>query len=174
MQSKNNYTQKLIVASFFIAIEIILTRWFSINIGGIVRIGFAFIPISFLGIIYGPLWAGISYAVGDLIGMMLFPSGAFFPGFTLTAFLTGLVFGLFLHNKEITYKRVAIACFIVCFGLNLCLDTLWLVILMNKGFFALLPARIIKTIVAFCLQVVLIPFLWKNVFSRIPQVKQLS
>lgn len=174
MQSKQNYTQKLIIVAFFIAIEIILTRWFSINIGGIVRIGFAFVPISFLGIVYGPLWAGAAYAIGDLIGMMLWPSGAFFPGFTLTAFLTGVVFGLVLHKKEITFKRVAVACFIVCFGLNLCLDTLWLVILMNKGFLALLPARFIKTIVAFTLQIVFIPFLWNKVFSRIPQVRQLS
>ena len=81
--------KKLIQISLLIAIEVILTRFCSINTP-IVRIGFGFLPIAIIAMMYGPLSAGISYAIGDILGMMLFPTGSFFPGFTLTAFLTPL------------------------------------------------------------------------------------
>ena len=96
---------RLVTMAFLIALEIVLTRFCSINTP-ILRIGFGFLPVAMMGIMFGPLWAGIGYAVGDLLGMLIFPSGAYFPGFTLTAFLTGLVFGFFLHGKEITWKKV--------------------------------------------------------------------
>ena len=72
------------------------------------------------------LWTAVGYAVGDLLGMMIFPTGAYFPGFTLTAFITGLIFGLFLHGKEITWKTVLPASLIIILGLNLLLDTVCL------------------------------------------------
>ena len=38
------------------------------------------------------------YGLGDLVGAIAFPTGgAFFPGYTLTAAVVGLIFGLFLR-----------------------------------------------------------------------------
>ena len=44
-----------------------------------------------------PISAGVAYAIGDILGMMIFPSGSYFPGFTLTAFLTGVIYGVVLY-----------------------------------------------------------------------------
>ncbi len=38
--------------------------------------------------------------LADLIGATLFPAGPFFAGFTLSAFLTGLIYGLILYKRE--------------------------------------------------------------------------
>ena len=35
-----------------------------------------------------------------LVGALLFPTGAFFPGFTLTAACTGLLYGLCLYRRD--------------------------------------------------------------------------
>lgn len=164
---KNTATSRLVIIAFLIALEIILTRFCSINTP-ILRIGFGFLPVAIMGIKFGPWWAAIGYATGDILGMLIFPSGAYFPGFTLTAFLTGLVFGFFLYGKEVTWLRVLPASIIVVLGLNLFLDTFWLYILMGDGFIALVPARIIKCAVMLPLQLILIPLVWNKVFSRIP------
>lgn len=164
---KKSATSRLVIMAFLIAMEIILTRFCSINTP-VLRIGFGFLPVAMMGIMFGSVWAAAGYAIGDLMGMLIFPSGAYFPGFTLTAFLTGLIFGLFLHNREITWKRVLPASLIILLGCNLLLDTLWLSILMGDGFIALLPTRIFKCAVMLPIHLILIPLIWNRIVSRIP------
>jgi ECF transporter S component (folate family) len=120
---------------------------------------------------YGPLWSATAYAIGDIIGTLLFPTGPYFPGFTLTAFLTGLTFGFFLYKKDVTWKRVLPASLIVCIILNLGLDTLWIYIIMGDGVWGIMPARIIKAAVMVPLHTALIPLMWK---ALKPQLSKLS
>lgn len=164
-------TTRLVVVAFFIAAEVILTRYFSIMVAGIVRIGFGFLPVAMLAILYGPLWAGAAYAIGDIVGMMLMPGGSFFPGFTLSAYLTGLIFGLVLYGRKVNLKTSFLASLLVIVPISLGLDTLWLVILMRKGFFAILPMRLIKAGVFLVLETVLIPLVWNQAMMRVPYVK---
>ena len=158
--------KKLIQISLLIAIEVILTRFCSINTATL-RIGFGFLPIAIIAMMYGPLSAGVAYALGDLLGMMIFPSGSYFPGFTLTAFLTGVIYGLVLYRKPKTWPRIILAVCIVCLGMNLCLDTAWLHILMGQGYLALLPQRIFKAVVMIPIQTVLIGLVWKNIVLKV-------
>lgn len=166
MQKKSS-TQRLVMMAFLIALSVVLTRFCSINTP-IVRIGFGFLPCAFMGIIFGPIWAGIGYAAADVLGMTIFPTGVYFPGFTVTAFLTGIVYGIFYHNRDVTFRSSILPNLIISIFLNLVLDTFWLMILMGQGFLALLPARIIKCAVMFVIQVTLIPLLWKNLMLRLP------
>lgn len=160
-------TKKLVIVAFFIALEVILTRFCSINTD-ILRIGFGFLPVAMLGALYGPLWAGCAYAVGDLLGMLIFPSGPYFPGFTLTAFLVGVVYGIFLHKKRpLTYKAIVPAVLVVCMGLNLFLDTTWLNILYGQGYLAIFPLRIVKCAVMVPIQIILIKVVWDKVISKV-------
>ena len=88
-------TKTLTLMGLLIALEIVLSRFLSINAWNI-RIGFSFVPIAAAGMLLGPIPAGIVAAAADILGATLFPSGPFFPGFTLTAFLTGTLLGVFL------------------------------------------------------------------------------
>ncbi|MDO4869944.1 MAG: folate family ECF transporter S component [Bacillota bacterium] len=169
--STKNKTQRLILMAFLIAISVVLTRFCSINTP-ILRIGFGFLPCAFMGIMYGPLWAGAGYAIADILGMMIFPNGAYFPGFTVTAFLTGIVYGLFYHKKEVTLKSSILPNAIVSFVLNLILDTIWLMILMGQGFWVLMPTRIVKCVVMFVIQLVIIPLVWNKLVLRLPGFSQ--
>lgn len=146
MERKNFNTQKMVIAAMMIALEIILTRFVAISTP-MLRIGFGFLPMVILAIYLGPIWAAGSYAAADVLGSLLFPSGAFFPGFTLSACLTGLIYGLILHRRKITVTRTTVAVAIVLIGVNLMLNTLWLTILLGKGYMALLPARAVKELV---------------------------
>lgn len=155
MSKKKIGTEKLVFTAFMIALEIVLSKLVSVNIS-FLRIGFGFLPIAILAIMYGAWWSGIAYAIGDVIGGFLFPTGAFFPGFTVTSFLTGLIFGLILHNKKVSFKRALLASALVCILCNLLLNTYWLTFIIGKGFTVLLASRAVKELVAIPVMAVLI------------------
>jgi len=152
----------LIVLALLIAMEIILSRVFSIELL-IIKISFAFLPIAFAAMLFGPIWAGVAAALGDFLGFFLFPhpSGtAFFPGFTLTALLIGVVYGLFLYKGHVSLIkdiiRISIAAFIVTFILQLGLDTLWIQILTGTDYIVLLKMRIVRSAIMLPIQILLI------------------
>ena len=89
-------TKKLVTLALLTALEIVFSRFLSINAWNL-KIGFNFLPIALAALLFGPLAGGLVGALGDFIGAILFPIGAYFPGFTFTAFLTGCCFGLFLR-----------------------------------------------------------------------------
>ncbi|MBQ0040781.1 MAG: folate family ECF transporter S component [Clostridiales bacterium] len=168
MKAKKLTTEMIVVIAFMVALEIVLSKLVSVNIS-FLRIGFGFLPIAILAILYGPIWAGVGYAIGDIIGGFLFPTGAFFPGFTVTAALTGVLFGLVLYNKKITFVRALVVSALVCILCNLLLNTFWLTFILGKGFAVLLASRAIKEIVAIPVMAVLIVLIDKTVMKAIPQ-----
>ena len=161
-------TRRLVTIAFFIALEVILTRFLSIQTD-FLRIGFGFLPVACVGILFGPLWAGAAYAVGDVLGMLIFPSGSYFPGFTLSAFLIGCIYGFFLYKKESSFRRILVPVLLVCMGVNLFVDTLWLNILYGQAYLALLPLRAIKCAVMVPIQLVLIKLVWEKVLKQFTQ-----
>ncbi len=154
---KKTFLLKLTQVAILIAIEVVLSRFCSIATP-IVKIGFGFIPIAIAGMLYGPLWAGTVAGLGDFIGAILFPIGAYFPGFTLTAALSGMVYGSLLHNHK-SWGRIIAAVLIISLGLHLCLDTLWLQMITGKGYMVLLPVRVLKSVIMAPMQVVIIRFI---------------
>ena len=153
--SKSRFsTRMLTTLALLTALEIVLSRFLSINAWNI-KIGFNFIPIVIAAILYGPLEAGIVAALGDFIGALLFPIGAYFPGFTLTAFLHGLVFGLFLYKKQDWLQSFA------CVGINqfilsLFLNTLWISVLYGSPYAPLLATRVVQCILLTIVQLICI------------------
>lgn len=165
IMDRKQSTTRLITVAFLMALEIILTRFLSLALP-FIRIGFGFLPIAIIGILYGPIIGGTAYALGDLLGGFLFPSGPYFPGFTLSAFLTGATFGLVLYKKQITWKRLFIASTIVSLGINLVLGSTWLYIILGNGLLGLLPARIVKSCIMVVVQPIIIHFVWHRILSK--------
>ena len=171
MSHYNN--MRLVTVALLTALEVILGTFFTVNFAGIAKIGFGFLPIAMIAIMYGPLWAGTAYAIGDVLAWFVKPEGAYFPGLTLTCFLVGVVMGLFLYKKEVTFARSAL-CFIpIVFFLDFLLNTFWLHILMDQAFLALLPSRIVKCLITYGLEVLLVPLVWNGLMLRIPAVHEL-
>jgi ECF transporter S component (folate family) len=148
-------TRTLVTLSLLLALEVVLTRMLSINTS-FLRIGFAFLPLAVAGYLYGIIPAAVMAALADLLGMLLFPSGTFFPGFTLSALLTGGLYGLFLHGRPVTWLRVLLVSVIIALVVDVSLNTIWLSILLDKAAVVLLPPRLVKAGLMLPIQVLLI------------------
>ena len=165
-KSKKFNSRAITELALLIALEVILSRFLSIHTP-IVRIGFGFLPLAIMGILYGSWTAGIAAIFADLIGFILFPTGTYFPGFTLTAFLTGFTYGFFLHKKPKLHLRILCSVLIVCVLLNLVLDTFWLSLLMGKGYIGLLPTRVIKVLIMIPVQFISIILVWNKFLIKL-------
>ena len=157
-------TVTLVTLALLVAAEIILNRFLSINAWNI-KIGLSFIPVVVGAILYGPVAGAIVGALGDFIGAILFPIGAYFPGFTLTAALMGLVWGFFLY-KEQTIPRILAAVGINQFILGLFLNTYWISVLYGSPFKPLFMTRIVQALILFVIQSVVI-FGIKEIIPRL-------
>ena len=162
--SKN---KKIILTAILLATLIILSRFLSIKTP-ILIISFAFIPTMLCAIWLGPKWTILLNVLGDLIGETVFPTGAFFIGYTISTAISGLIYGLLLYKKEDnSYTdrqfliRLIISVIVVSCISNIGLNTLWLSITTGKAFIVLLGARIIKEIIMIPIQIVVILFVEK-------------
>ena len=136
-------TKIMVTCALLVALQVILARFLSINTTFVV-VNFSFLAVALAGILFGPLWGMAVGGVSDLVGASLFPFGAFFPGFTLTAALVGLVYGAFLHTKtgdlqgKSGWLRVvgaSLSASLIRFVLN----SVWLYIMYGAGLFGMLP-----------------------------------
>ena len=161
--------KNIVILGLLIALYVVLnevSKLISLPFGSNIRLALNFLPVVCGAVLFGPIEAAIVGGVGDVLGAFLFPTGPFFPGFTLTAVLTGLIHGLFLH-KKVTLPRVLISFGIVQFVFGMLLNTLWLTILYEKGFLIFLPGRTIQAVVSFIVEVLLTLLLHKILFQRL-------
>lgn len=154
----------LVLAAMFIALNVVLTRYLSIQTQ-FLRIGFGFLPVAIFSMLCGPIPGAIAAVIGDVLGFLLFPGGIFSPGLTASAFILGLLYGLFLYKKEITLLRLMIACFVSIFIVDLCLNTIWLSILYGESIRLMIVGRIIKSAAMLPVQVTLL-YLFQKVLGK--------
>lgn len=144
--------KKIILTSLLLAATIVINRFLSINTG-ILSIGFTFVPLMLSAIILGCKRTVIIATLADLIGALLFPFGPFFIGYTVSASLTGLVYGLLLYqngefkpNKQFVI-RLVLATLIVTLLIHGGLNTLWTILTVKSASVAIIPMRIIKQLI---------------------------
>ena len=124
--------RQLTVSALLIALDVVLSRVLAINTP-LMKIGLGFAAVALSAMLYGPLWAALTAALGDLVGALLFPTGAYFPGFTATAALTGLIFGLFLYRREKSWLRAFLAALCNCLLVTLLLNTLMIAVFFRSS-----------------------------------------
>lgn len=113
--------------------------------------------------LYGPIAGAVAGAVGDVLGFIVSPNGGFFPGFTLSAFITGLIYGLLLYKRPVSVKRAALAEGIIIVVCNLILTPIWLSMLYGTDLIAI--PRIIRNIIMFPVHMALTYSVLKGVRS---------
>lgn len=138
-------TQQMVLMAALIAAHVVLSRFLSIAAWNI-KIGFAFVPVVLAALYMGAWQAALVGALGDFIGAILFPIAAYFPGFTVTAFLTGLVYGLFLHKGR-SSAAILGAVLVTEIGGSLLLNTLWISILFGAPFAPLMATRVFQVVI---------------------------
>lgn len=160
--------------AMLMALSLVLNIFANIDFSDSLRLGFSFLATAMMGLLFGPVPAAIGAALVDMAQAFIKPTGPFFPGFTLTALLTGLVFGLFLYREKVTLLRLLFCRLVTNLLLNVVLNSIWLKILYDKAFWAMLPVRIIKNIAMLPVEVLLMFLILPNVRTILQKSKLYS
>ena len=170
---QKDMTRRVCVIAVLIAMQLVLGRIASINVGSYLKIGFGFIPIAVCGILAGPLWTVLMASACDILGALLFPSGAFYWGFTLVAAVGGLIYGFFLYKRNVNLVRCMLCTLTVALICNILLNTFFLIRIGamvspgNEGFWSMMWTRIIKNAVQFPVNGLILFGVWRALM-RIP------
>lgn len=154
--------KKVILSGILLALLIVLNRFISIKTPLLV-ISFSFVPIMMAAIWLGPKYSTIIAALGDFIGAILFPFGTYFPGFTVSAGLAGLIYGIFLYKKpesQMSDKkfivRLIISNLLVLGLVEIFVVSIWLNILYGKAYFVVVSSRVLAQVIMFPIRIVTI------------------
>ena len=173
--------QKLTVSAMLTALGVILS-FFRFPLSAVTEITLTGLPIAAGGYLFGP-WTGmIVGALIDVCGFLLAPKGAFFPGFTISTALMGMVYGLFLYRKTWDGKsernsilrngakgllfRVILSHFLKTALISLLLNCFWLSVFYGMPFRAVFLSSIPKEAVNFPIEAFLI-FTMVQILKRI-------
>ena len=152
--SKKQGIYKVCITAVLCVIAIVANRFLSFNVWNL-SLGVSFLPILVCALILGPVYGGICGALADFLGAILFPFGPFFPGFTLTAFISGFLFGLIkIKDSNKAFFFFCLSVFlteeILC---TVVLNSLWISWLFDSPFAPLLLTRIPKAVVMLILEI---------------------
>ncbi|NLI21138.1 MAG: folate family ECF transporter S component [Clostridiales bacterium] len=118
------------------------------------QMNFGFLPIAAAGYLLGPVGAMIVAGLGDILGTLIFGTGAYFPGFTVTALIVGFLYGWMMNPRyqkwlsisvrsgylELTVRALLSAA--MAAAVYIFLNSYWLTFLVNRGYWVLLMARL--------------------------------
>ena len=118
--------KEITVLGMLIALNIIMAEVCKIVIlPRVLELSLGFVPLAVSGMLFGAAPTVTVAVAADIIGALLFNAGSFYFGYTLTAFFTGLFYGIFLHKKELPLLRVIACQLLVSLFCYAFLNSLW-------------------------------------------------
>ena len=142
--------------AMLLAMSVVISFTASVRVTETIKIGLGYLITALLGMLYGPFTAALAAGAGDLIKYLLKPDGAYFFGFTLTAMLGGVVYGVFFYREKCTIPRAIASKAAVSLLLNCLLNTAWVSWLYGMPFLGALGPRVIKNLMALPFEIVLL------------------
>lgn len=158
-------TRKLVFAAMLTSIAVvlsILSRAISAAALPLPFLRFSLAPavIIFIGALLGPGYGAVAGVITDLLTFM-YSGGAFFPMFTLTMALYGILGAAFFYNKPVKIARTVIFTVIIQTLLSAVLNTLWNIYLYGAMDAVKLSARLSTTYVACVCYIIILSVLFK-------------
>ncbi len=145
--SRLKETRVLTFCGMMGALAIVLGYVATIKFGQYIRIGFSGLPNQVVDYLFGPWIGAIFGGAMDVIKWFASGDGNFFPGFTVTAMLGAVIYGLFLYKRPVKVLNVVLSQLTVKLVCNIFLNTLWLNMLYGQAIAAILPGRIVSNAV---------------------------
>lgn len=142
--------------AMLLAMSVVISFTASVRVTETIKIGLGYLITALLGMLYGPFTAALAAGAGDLIKYLLKPDGAYFFGFTLSAMLGGVVYGVFFYREKCTIPRAIASKATVSLLLNCLLNTVWVSWLYGMPFLGALGPRVIKNLMALPFEIVLL------------------
>ena len=172
-------TYTLVSLGALTAINLILSRFLAINIGGFGRIQLGSIARIMAGLWFGPLAGGLCGLVSDLLGCLI-QGYAVNPLITFAAILWGFIPALFFPegicsrtpvSRKSGILRLCAGTLISCLVCTLCLTTTGLVLFNGLSLYTILPTRAVQTVLQVPVYSVLVCLLYYSpVTSQIRQI----
>lgn len=154
-----NKTMEITWLAILLALQMVLGR---IHVGpSFLKVGFGFIASALIGYYFGPWKSMLVGLISDIVTNFLFPDGVFFWGFTLSAVVTGLIYGFLLYQKKPTMSRLLLTTVIAVVIVNLILNTWWVSILSQMSFQTLFWLRLGKELVFIPIQTIILVIIFK-------------
>ncbi|HOB63783.1 MAG: folate family ECF transporter S component [Clostridiales bacterium] len=164
-------TKRIAYLAILVAINVAI-NCFDINMGSL-KMTFSYIPCFIAGIFLGPVSGLIVGVLGDVLGMVIAPKGAWIPLITVSAGLIGLIPGLICMIKKLNiFVRIGISLVVVFVVCTAGLNTFALFQIMSRGrtFWVYLGGRIGPQAAVYAINAVIIfllyPPLKKYVFKK--------
>lgn len=143
MSKKRQQLIKIILTALLIALNIIIERVPAFK-GISNHISLSVITLGFAAVYLGIGYTVTIAAMGDLLGALILPFGAYNPLFTLTNAIAGLIIGVALSKRAslLNISLGVLANKVIC---TLLLNTLWIAIFYSGGLHAF-PAMFVTRI----------------------------
>lgn len=156
-------TNYIAIIAVLIALRVVIGMLPSFKVEPYVQMGWGFIGSGVTASLFGPIISGFIGATLDVINYFMGGSSQpFFFGYTLSAFLGGVIYSIGLHNKEKTWQRIAVTVFVVTLVVNIGLGSLWIRMMTGKAWEVFMPLRIAKNAVSFPLNTFILTLILNN------------
>lgn len=163
--------QTVVFCGLMGALSIILGLFASIHFGPF-SITYAWIPNRIIDFMFGPVVGALYGGVMDVIKFMLKPNGSFNLAYTAMAVLAGLIFGVVLYNKQISFMRIVFAQTLVKIFINVGMGTYLMAFERGQAFMALMPVRLIKNLIMIPLDSILLFVILTSIMKVLPRLKK--
>ncbi len=144
----------LVITALLIAMGIVLGQ-FSIQVTDQMKIGVSFVPTQMTANLFGPVVGGIMGGVADILKFIIKPTGPFLIGYTLSAILGPVIYGMMLYRQPISFWRILLSKLVVAVVINLFLGTFWSYYYFHAPYWASLPAKALQQVIQVPVQSVL-------------------
>lgn len=139
------------------AMAIVLESFPIYLLGPSLKIYFSFLVVGLGCACYGPVVGMLAGAVIDSVGFLLAGYGEpYFPGYLLTAVLSGLIYGVLLYRRRVTVLRLVVLRVLINFGSNVLLGSVWKAMLYGKGYLYYVSTGLVKNTVMLPIEVFLL------------------
>lgn len=160
-------TRTIALTGVLLAAQIALASYGSLRLTDSLWVSLSHLALAPTAMLFGPVVAAVQAAASDILSFLIRPSGPYFPGFTLTALLSGVIYGVALYRTRCTLAHIVIARAAIVVLLNILLNTLFLAMLYGPSYFATMPARALKSLIQWPIDCVLLAVVLRLV-RRIP------
>ena len=125
-------------------------------LGQTLKIYFSFLVVGLGCACYGPVVGMLAGGVIDTVGFLLAGyDEPYFPGYLLTAVLSGLIYGVLLYRRPVSIPRLIVLRLLINFGNNVALGSVWKAMLYGKGYLYYFTTGLVKNAVLLPLEVFL-------------------
>lgn len=136
-------TRNLVLMAALIAIQIVLARYLSVQVHEGLRISFETIPLALAGMWLGPVAGVLVALISDILGVIIYGYGVYFPPISLGPMAFALICGLstkYVFRSSLSETRdawkaaltVVVASIVNTFGIGVFTTTWYQMLFANK------------------------------------------